>query len=61
VHAVGGLVRELDRDLVEASCLESRLVLGLRERAGDVQFEITTSTDSESGTSSITPFRKIEF
>src|SRR6185312_3365364 len=35
VHPVGDLVRELDRDLLEARGLEPRLVLGLREGAGD--------------------------
>src|SRR5438094_2705195 len=35
VHAVGDLVRELDRDLLKACRLEPRLVLALRERAGD--------------------------
>ena len=35
VHAVGDLVRELDRDVLEAGRLEPGLVLALRERAGD--------------------------
>src|SRR5215218_1415260 len=35
VHAVGDLVRELDAYLLEAGRLQSRLVLALRQRAGD--------------------------